>query len=352
MSLIHPHSLERWEEWRTTRRRSAAVRNAAARAIRRPGAAEPNGPAFTLHTREGEGHARVLLGVDSGSMAMRDSVLSVLPYLHAAVDVLTPVGLELPELSGPEWSRRPVLEPRAALAGNGITAALTTGWERRVGHEVHDWARQADVPSAVVQLDPLTPFTAPLPPQTTLLAWNDRDAEFRRSGRQDVEVRTVGSQRLWQAGHEGPVQGVEQEERPVFLGQLSAIELPRRLTAGAAQSFCRSTGALYQPGPEDTDRLSRATQALLRRRGIEFHEPPRAIAEMRRPVVSVMSGDILEAAVRGLPAWAHCPNAPDWLHEYWERYGMSRAGGVPTSPLPIAADEPARLIAQILEGDT
>lgn len=351
MPLIHPHSLERWEEWRATRRRPAALRGAAARVLRRSGSAEASTPTFTLHTRDGEDRSRVLLGVDSASSAIQDSLLSVLTYLHGTVDVLTPADVDLPVLSGPEWAHRPVLEPRAALAGRGITAVLTTGWERRVGREVHAWAQYADVPNAVVQHETVTPFSAPLPPRTTLLAWNELDGEFRRSGRREIEVRTVGSQRLWQAAHDGSVAESEQDEQPLFLGQLSAIELPRRLTAGAAQSFCRSTGALYQPSPEDTDSLSRATQALMRRRGVTFQDPPIAPRELRSPVVSVMSADILEAAVRGLPAWVHCPRAPDWLHEYWERYGMRQVGGPATSAPPVAADEPARLVAQILEGD-
>lgn len=351
MALIHPHSLERWEEWRATRRPAAAVRSAASKLLRRPAPAVTGAPTFTLHTREGTGTSRILLGIDPSGPAGQDELLSVLPYLRGVVDVLTPAGTDLALPDEAEWTHRPVIEPSAALAGRGITAVLTTGWEHRVGREVHSWALHADVPNAVVQVGTVTPFSAPLPPRTTLLAWTEADGEFRRSGRREIEVRAVGSQRLWEASHGAPVDDAVEDEQPLFLGQLGALELPRRLAAGAALSFCRSTGARYQAGPEDTDRFSRATLVLLRRRGVSIQEPPLAPGEFHGPVVSIMSDGVLEAAVRGLPAWVHCPHAPDWLHEYWERYGMRPYGGPTTTAPPVGADEPARLIAQILEGD-
>ena len=96
--------------------------------------------------------------------------------------------------------------------------------------------------------------------------------------------------------------------------------------------------------------LCREFSALLRRRGIMLQDPPLPLAAQNRPVVAVFSADILEAAVRGLPAWVHAPHAPAWVHEHWERYGMRPTGGEPTPAPSVGADEPARLIAQILEG--
>ena len=95
----------------------------------------------------------------------------------------------------------------------------------------------------------LTPFAPPLPPETTLLAWTVQDGRFHSAGRDDVEVRVVGSQRLWEASHAASDPTPELEERPVFLGQLAEIELPRRVTLGAAHSYARSAKALYRPGP-------------------------------------------------------------------------------------------------------
>src|SRR5699024_4154084 len=100
----------------------------------------------------------------------------------------------------------------------------------------------------------------------------------------------------------------------------------------------------------EDDRLARAARMLLRRRGIGFQAPATALPAQSGPIAAVFSADILEAAVRGIPAWVHAPGAPGWLVEQWERYGMRRAGTEPTPAPELGTDEPARLIAQILEG--
>lgn len=348
MALIHPRSLERWQEWRSSRHRMRGIHRVQPASASR--ASAPQG--YVLHTREGDGSARTLLGIDTAAGAQHGGLPAVLPYVQGSALVITPVGLALDELNGPEWQHQHLDEPAALLDGLGITSVLTLGWHQEVGRSLHAWAREADVPGAVVQHDVLTPFAPPLPPQTTLLAWSDEDGEFHRAGRDDVEVRVVGSQRLWQASHEAAGNDPVREERPVFLGQLSAIELPRRLTLAAAHGYCRSTGALYQPGPQETDRTARAAHALLRRRGVELQDSALTVSEQQRPVVSVFSADVLEAAVRGLPAWVHAPRAPAWVGAHWERYGMRPLGEEQTPPPTVGADEPARLIAQILEGST
>ncbi|MDN5688470.1 MAG: hypothetical protein L0G94_17590 [Brachybacterium sp.] len=352
MALIHPRSLERWQEWRSSRRRAIGIHRAVPPRLRRAvGSGESDVPSgYVLHTRAGDGSAPVLLGVDTTSDTTRGGLLVALTYLHGTAAVLTPAGLELPELTGPDWDHRRLDDPRPALDELGVSSALTLGWHRDVGRLVHEWALAADVPSAVVQHDVLSPFAPPLPPHTTFLAWSAADGDFQRAGRDDVEVRVVGSQRLWQAGHQDSDGSGAVQDRPVFLGQLASIELPRRYTFGAAHSYCRFTDALYQPGDEETDRFSRAAHALLRRRGVDLQLPPLPVADQERPVVAVYSADVLEAAVRGLPAWVHGPRMPTWVHEQWERYGMRRTGAEPTPAPPQDADEPARLIAQILEG--
>ncbi|MGP9538137.1 hypothetical protein ACT3SP_08995 [Brachybacterium sp. AOP43-C2-M15] len=349
MALIHPRSLERWQEWRSSRRRVPGIHRALpARARRGSGAEAPTG--FVLHTREGEGSARPLLGIDTADGAVHGGLPAVLPYIHGSVVLVTPAGVRIDALEGPEWSHRRLETPTEGLDDLGITSVLTLGWHLEVGRELHAWAQESEIPGAVVQHELLTPFAPPLPPQITLLAWTGADGDFHRAGRDDVEVRVVGSQRLWQAAHESAGSRPELEERPVFLGQLSAIELPRRVTLSAAHSFCREAEALYRPGAGETDRTSRAAHALLRRRGIEILDPATPLAELGRPVVSVLSADVLEAALRGLPAWVHAPRAPSWVGEQWERYGMRPVGGDPTPAPAVSADEPARLIAQILEG--
>jgi hypothetical protein len=315
-----------------------------------------------LHSRAGEDEtaSRLLIGLDSASPTSRSSLLTALPYLRIGVDVLSPAGVDLPELAGEEWTHARIepattaQEQRRRLAvvldKRGIGAVLTLGQHLEAGRAAHEWALAADTPSAVVQHGALTPYAPPLPPRTTLLAWSDADAEFYRSGREDVEVRTVGSQLLWQAGKERTEDASLREERPVFLGQMHGAELPRRTTAGIAFTFCRAENALYRPHPAETDALSRAAHSLMQRRGVEFQDTSIPLHAIGAPVVGIFSTGVLEAAARGIPAWVTGERAPAWVHEFWDRYDMSRWGGEPTPAPSLGADEPARLIAQILEG--
>lgn len=167
MALIHPRSLERWQEWRSTRRRAPGVHEEGRRALRllRPLAAQSG---YVLHTRDGEADAtgRVLLGVDLPAGATPEGLVAALPYMHGPAMVLTRAGTDLDEVAGPEWRHESVLDPAAALEGAGITSVITLGWHLGVGHLVHEWALEAGVPAAVVQDDVLTPYAAPLPPET------------------------------------------------------------------------------------------------------------------------------------------------------------------------------------------
>lgn len=343
MALIHPRSLERWQEWRGSRRRIPGIHRV------QIGAPQP-APGYVLHSRDGDGSARTLLGIDTADGAAHGGLPAVLPYVHGTVHVVTPAGVVPEELKGPGWWHERLSSPSAGLDRLGITAVLTLGWHLEVGRELHDWAHDAEIPGVVIQHDVLTPFAPPLPPEVTLLAWTEEDGAFHRAGRDDVEVRVVGSQRMWEARHDAAGAEADLEDRPVFLGQLDRIDLPRRTTLSAALSYCRSAGALYRPGAEETDRSSRIAHRALRARGIELQDTTIPLAAQNRPVVSVLSADILEAAVRGLPAWVHAPRAPSWLDEQWARYGMRRVGSEPTPAPKVSADEPARLIAQILEG--
>ena len=351
MALIHPRSLERWQEWQTSRHRARQLKHAVTGAIRSRRGDAPSQPSLVLHSRDGaETGGRILIAVDSASPTSRISLLTALPYLSSAVDVLAPAEVELPELAGGEWTRQIVASPREVLDARDISSVLSLGWHLHVGRLAHSWALEHDIPAAVVQHGALTPFAPPLPPRTTLLAWSDADAQFYRSGRDDLEVRTVGSQLLWQAGHDADEPGGEIDEQIVFLGQMHGAELPRRITAGTAYRFCRRENALYRPHPAETDVLSRSAHSLMRRRGIEFQDPSLPLHELRQPVVGVFSTGVLEAAMRGLPAWVEAIQAPAWVHEFWDRYGMRRYGGEPTPAPEIPADEPSRVIAQVLEG--
>ena len=94
----------------------------------------------------------------------------------------------------------------------------------------------------------------------------------------------------------------------------------------AAATYCRFAEALYRPGPAETDRLARAAHLLLRRRGIGFQDPSITLSAQPRPLATVFSADILEAAVRGIPAWVHAPGAPSWVHEQWSATACAGPG--------------------------
>ena len=80
MALIHPRSLERWEEWQASRHRARQVKHAVTGVLTRRRDAAPPVTGFVLHSREGaEGEPRLLLGVDSDSPPARASLLTSLP---------------------------------------------------------------------------------------------------------------------------------------------------------------------------------------------------------------------------------------------------------------------------------
>lgn len=93
--------------------------------------------------------------------------------------------------------------------------------------------------------------------------------------------------------------------------------------------------------------VSRALHGVWRRTGVAFEASGLPLAELPRPVVSIFSTGILEAAAQGRPAWGVHPEPPSWLLEVWARYGIGRWGGEPTRA-PAEAEEPARVIAGLL----
>lgn len=375
MGLIHATSLERWEEWERSRHRARLLKHTVADALRGHRGEQPPGPRYRLRSRGGEG-PRLLIAVDSATPTSRAALLTALPYLRGAVDVLQPAGLELPETTGPEWTASAAegmdaRQAALALRDRGLTAVVSLGQHLGAGRIAHDLATAQGLTSYVVQHGALTPFAPPLPPETTLLSWSDADAEFWRSGRGDVASRTIGSQLLWQARHEAglgptasPLAGaagaagaaadapaVDPDPRPIFLGQLHGAELPRRVTGQAAYTFCRLHDGLYRPHPSETDKLSRATHELWRRRGIEFAPSDVPLREITSPVVAVFSTGVLEAAARGVPSYVFAPKAPDWVAELWDRYGMRRFGAPTPTPSPrLPSAEPAAALAEILDG--
>lgn len=408
MGLIHPESFELWQEWSDSRHRARRAKHAVTGAVGRlrglrgqradgaaadgipadaasgtapaadgapasgtgpaPTTTAPDATGWTVLSRAAEpledlpagsdpsaepprAMRRLLIAVDSASPTSRAALLASLPYLRAGVDVLMPAGLELPEIAADSaaWTREDVADPIARFAPGTVGAVVSIGQHLRAGAAAHRIAQRGRVREDVIQHGALTPYAPPLPEDARLLAWSEADGEFWRSEREDVGVVSVGSQLLWQAGHEHAE--VDPEARAVFLGQMHGAELPRTVTARTAYRFCRETGAMYRPHPAETDMASRAVHRLMQRRGIEFAPADLPLAQLGMPVVAIFSTGVLEAAARGIPAWVHAPHAPRWVHEFWDRYDMHQVGEEPTPAPESPGEEPAARIARILEAE-
>lgn len=335
MGLRFPNDLASWQRWQHNQHPLRRLRDVA----RRPAPA-----VMYLHIRGDE--PAILFALDASTPTAIASVLEPLDHLDASsIAVLAPRDISA-RLAG-DWVVRPVENAvELPLELRGLRSVVSAGHFLAAGYIAYRWAERLAADYFVVQHGLLTPFMAPLPPNAHLLAFSERDAHFWRSGRSDISARVVGSQLIWRAAALGREAGdVVSEGTPVFLGQLHGAELSRRKSGRTAQRFCTQTGAVYRPHPAEVDRLSRVQHAAWRRRGIEF-APPGALIDERRPVVSIFSTGVLEAAAAGIPSWVTCVAAPGWVREFWDRYELSPWGGSPTSPPPLPDVEPARAIAQ------
>lgn len=404
VGLIHPESMELWREWASSHgllRRGARSLLRAGRTVTGAGS-EPGDPAWVLHSRDGDVRERLLIALDDSTSATRAGLLSTLAYLRTGIDVLAPAGLQWPELAGDDWTRIPFDSPRDA-AQMGTAGVVSTGQDRPAGAAAHVIATRRDIPEFVVQTGPLTPYAAPLPHGARLLAWNEADAEFWRSGRPDVRALDAGSQLLWAAAHEGatdpqptadpaaadhtephgpdtdvpetdpsgtdpsgadgpaadssePADPADTERGAgtstlVFLGQLASAEIGNRRAAAAASAFCREHGAAYLPGAGETGLEARILQRRWKRAGIEILPADTSVQTPGRDLVSILAIDVLEKAARGGNAWVYCPEPPAWIHDFWARYRMRTYPGPPT-PAPVTPDaEPAATFAQLIENE-
>lgn len=341
MGLNHPRDLQAWHRWQASRkplRRAAAV-------LRGAVGAQPE--TFVLESPE---RPTVLICHDSWSPTSRMALLEAaellscehVAHLHRGDRTLTAHSQHRVTLTphGPA----PLPEPLQSLR---VVVAL--GHYMGVGGLGHHWACEADARFLTVQHGLLAPHIAPLAAGTLLLAWSEADAAFWASGRSDVETRVTGSQLLHNAAaHPATVT----DERPVFLGQLHGAELPRCGLARATWQFCSATGASYRPHPSERDKVSRLYHRAWQRKGLTIEHGGAPLTELDRPVASVFSTGVLEAAARGLPAWVHHPAPPAWLEAFWSRYGMARwAGSADTStPAPSTGTErPTQAVANVIQ---
>ena len=83
--------------------------------------------------------------------------------------------------------------------------------------------------------------------------------------------------------------------------------------------------------------------------GIEVDFSKKPLSSLNRPIASVFSTGILEAAAVGLPAWGFAINEPAWIREFWKRYNIGVWGAGSTVPPVKMAEEPALSVAKQLE---
>ncbi len=292
---------------------------------------------------------RVVVALDATTPTALQALLrpvSHLPPADVAVLSRAPVDALLPGhwstvVGTPEGLLDAVVDDGSVLIALGSYLTL--------GAAAHAAAHRSGARFVTVQHGLLTPHAPPLAPGTTLLAWSEADARFWRSGRDDVTTRVVGSQLLWDAA-QAPAREVTEGASPVFLGQLHGAELPRAALADAAEQFCRRTGATYRPHPAEVDRRSRATHRRWEAEGIQVDRSPTPVRDLGRPVVSVFSTGVLEAAAAGMPAWVYLPDPPRWVREFWSRYRLKPWGGAPTPSPERPATEPSVAVAAAVRG--
>lgn len=346
MGLIHPVDLSDWHRWQSRQRPFVArlkgklggLRGASTEGVLAVGGATP----------------RILIALEavkSTTIAAQLAPLHHLPLDDVAILAPTSVVDLLPPHAWVE-SHGDV----AVLAHEGIndsSVVLSTGDYLGVGAAARS-ALADKTRFVTVQHGLLTPHAPPLAEWTTVLAWTDEDGHFWRSGRPNIGVHPVGAQLLWEAA--SPVMGLQdhlwEAERaapPIYLGQLHGAELPRDALAASARDFCLSTGATYRPHPSETDKASVASHAAWEADGIRIDRSGLPLTHLRRPVVSVFSTGVLEAAAAGLPAWVQFEDPPAWLTDFWDRQGMSRWGEQPTRPSALPSVEPAASIASVLQ---
>ena len=343
MGLKFSEDLEAWHRWQASR----SLKNQVIRRLRRLAEA----PEFVLLTNGPE--PRLLVPIEAPKPSTVAAYTAPLRLLgDEQIAVLAPS--DVSHLFEGDWTATRVSGRALPDSLRGLRAVFSAGSYLPAGELAYEWSRALGARFVVAQHGLMTPLAPPLAHDTHLLAFSDADAEFWKSGRGDVSHEVVGAQILWNAAQRKNGVASSPDAKPVFLGQLHGAELPRRISAATAQGFCRETGAEYRPHPSETDRLSRIEHDIWRRRGVQFENSGLPLGELHRPVVSVFSTGVLEAAASGERAWVTCVDAPDWVRDFWERYGLSQWGAEPTPAPPVPQTEPAQSIAaslaRILEG--
>lgn len=357
--LKYPLDLDAWQAWQRRQKKlkwaKYKLNSLLASARSRTVAEEPvRGLLYTRGTKP-----QVLIVMDSFSPTNRNAILEPLKHLDA-VDVALWVPEDASEYldgqyaserySRKDWSEQEISGDELMRLLPDVRIVLSAAQFLGRGAAAYEFSRAIGAEYWVVQHGLLVPQAPPLPVGCTLLAFSEADAEFWASGRRDVTTHVVGSQLLYLAAQKAA--GAETQKQndlePIFLGQMHGAELPRASFAYASHSFLKKFGGTYRPHPSEKDKLSVLTHKLWEKEGIRIDRSGTPLNEVPNPVVSIFSTGVLEAAIRGIPAWVYHPAPPAWLVEFWDRYGMNQWGQEPT-PAPVQPDkEPARRIAELM----
>ena len=357
--LKYPLDLDAWQAWQRRQKKlkwakyklNSLLDSARSRTV----AEEP--VRGLLYTRGAK--PQVLIVMDSFSPTNRNAILEPLKHLDA-VDIALWVPEDASEYldgqyasarySRKDWSEQEISGDELKSLLPDIRIVLSAAQFLGRGAAAYEFSRAIGAEYWMVQHGLLVPQAPPLPVGCTLLAFSEADAEFWASGRRDVSTHAVGSQLLYLAAQKAA--GTEAQKQndlePIFLGQMHGAELPRASFAFAAHSCLKKYGGIYRPHPSEKDKLSVLTHKLWEKEGIRIDRSGTPLNEVPNPVVSIFSTGVLEAAIRGIPAWVYHPAPPAWLVEFWDRYGMNRWGSEPT-PAPVQPEkEPARRIAELM----
>lgn len=357
--LKYPLDLDAWQAWQRRQKKlkwakyklNSLLDSARSRTV----AEEP--VRGLLYTRGAK--PQVLIVMDSFSPTNRNAILEPLKHLDA-VDIALWVPEDASEYldgqyasarySRKDWSEQEISGDELKSLLPDIRIVLSAAQFLGRGAVAYEFSRAIGAEYWMVQHGLLVPQAPPLPVGCTLLAFSEADAQFWASGRRDVTTHAVGSQLLYLAAQKAA--GAEAQKQndlePIFLGQMHGAELPRASFAFAAHSFLKKYGGIYRPHPSEKDKLSVLTHKLWEKEGIRIDRSGTPLNEVPNPVVSIFSTGVLEAAIRGIPAWVYHPAPPAWLVEFWDRYGMNRWGSEPT-PAPVQPEkEPARRIAELI----
>lgn len=352
MGLIYPEDLEAWSRWQANthllRRGKNALKDAAARVRgHKVASVAPASVTGFLHLPAGS-DLQTLIALDSTSPTSLGSLIRPAKWLaYGSYAVWAPeeVTEHLPD---GEWEVTSLAETDLDFSLGNLRHVLALGHYMAWGAAAYRLAQRTGARFVTVQHGLHTPYAPPLAPGTHLLAFSQADAEFWISGRKDVTYHVVGSQLFWEAAQKPKVDPAQVSETPIFLGQMHGAELPRASFAYASLRFVRQHRAIYRPHPSEKDKLSRLTHSLMGRLGTTIDSSRRPLNQVDSPVVSIFSTGVLEAALRGVPAWVYHPHPPAWLKEFWDRYGMNQWGSEPTPAPQLPDREPAQQIAEYL----